>query len=432
MSEMVKLSSLVDLAVAQGARGAEVIGVQGSGFTLKPGKNGTRHKETSRDELVVRVWVDAGRSGVKVGRLADGEDLVGQALASTYESAEDAHGGPVEKVGSIPTGLGVLDRRHANLELSDRIEALEDVLRQASQDERFEAVDFSYEDERTWRGVANSRGVHFEEHASEFHLTGAIQGQGLRLEEHQASRAFASIASLPLGTRLLQRANALLVDGAVLEPGPVRVVLPPRPMARLIAMLGEHFTPGELSDNSFLFQDQGATASVSTALHIVDDGLLPGGLRTRAFDDRGCFPVPVMLLREGVVAGRYLTPELARKLDTRATGHVYRSGLRSNNLVMREGTRSINAMLTERKGPSLVIDDLPNLKKLNLKTGAIEVKVDGIVMDANKPVGAMRGVTLRGNLVTLLSNVVCLCNNTDRIGHVDAASIIADGLELVG
>ena len=34
------------------------------------------------------------------------------------------------------------------------------------------------------------------------------------------------------------------------------------------------------------------------------------------------------------------------------------------------------------------------------------------------------------NLLTLFSNVVEICNNTDRIGHVDAASMIADGLEL--
>ena len=196
----------------------------------------------------------------------------------------------------------------------------------------------------------------------------------------------------------------------------VRWVAPPRPYTIYPGNRGSQYTShGEV---------------VSPKLHIVDDGQLPGGLHSRTFDDRGSFPVPVMLLQEGVIAGRYLTPERARSLDTRPTGHVWSKGLASNNLVMRAGTRSINAMLTERKGLSFLVDDLPNLSKVNLRTGHFRAKVNGIVMQDNKAVGAMRGVTLTGNLGTLFNNIVDLCNNTDRIGHVDAAAIIADGLEL--
>lgn len=429
---MDELAGWVDLAMARGARGAEVLLRRSQGFRLElpPAGKKVETKEVQSAELLVRVWVDAGRFGVQAGRPQDAEELIDQAMASTFESAEDRFAGPVERVGPIPTGLGILDRRHERLELEDRVDAVRDIARQARQDERFTPETFVYEDAKTWRGLANSRGIQFEEEASWFKLHGAIRGQGLRLEETAESRAFASIISLPLGTRLLKRADDLLLEGEVLAPGPVRVVLPPLPMARLLAVLGEHFTPRELSDGSFFLQDREGAPVVSTELHVVDDGQLPGGLRTRAFDDRGSIPVPVMLLQEGVIAGRFLNPEKARSLDTRATGHVFEQGVRANNLVMRAGTRSINALLTELGGPSLMIDDLPDLSGLDLKTGDFEAVVDGIVMEANQPVGAMRGVTIRGNLGEMLRNVQTICNNTDRIGHVDAASLIADGLEL--
>ena len=430
---MRELNALVDLAMREGARAAEVMLRRSEGWrlTLPPGGK-VKSSPTSSEELWVRVWVDNGRSGLQRGTLAQAEELVSQALASTFESAEDPYAGPVERMGSLPTGLGILDRRHERLELDDRVDALKDVMRQARADSRFTPDPFTYEDARIHRALANSRGVAFEEGASWFKLHGAVRGHGLFLEESAESRAFASIVSLPLGTRLLQRGEELLQDGQQLPDGPVRLVLPPRPMARLLAVLGEHFTPDELADGSFFLQATGTTASVSNQLHVVDDGQLTGGLRTRAFDDRGSLPVPVMLLQEGVVAGRFLSPEKARALDTRATGHVYGEGLRANNLVMRGGTRSINALLTELGGPSLVVDDFPDLSGLDLKTGAFEATVDGVVMAANEPVGAMRGVTIRGNLHDLLSNVEQICNNADRIGHVDAASIIADGMELVG
>ncbi|MCA9573176.1 MAG: hypothetical protein KC656_35315, partial [Myxococcales bacterium] len=208
-----------------------------------------------------------------------------------------------------------------------------------------------------------------------------------------------------------------------------RVVIPPLPMSRLLDVIGERFTPERVGGKGFL---SAARTAFSGKLHVVDDGALAGGLRSRSFDDRGVPPVPLTLIREGCVGGRFLDPERARQLGTRPTGHCTGDGLMAGNLVMREGTRSINALLTELGGPSLQIDDLYDLSGLDLDTGALDVVVDGVVMDANIPVGAMQRVRLTGDLGALFAGIAEVCNNTDRIGHVDAASLIADGLVLAG
>jgi predicted Zn-dependent protease len=431
MTTLDDLDGLIKQATTEGALGVEVLlreRVEHHASATTTRKRPRVDWRTSA-ELTVRVWVQGGRKGVMTGDPAEGADLVAQALASTFEAPEDPFGGPVGRLPGPAGALAIDDRRYARVDDEARVAVLDDLVDQARQDKRFTLTEGRYRDRRERRVFANSKGVRLDEHGTAFRLDARVEGAGLDLRQHTASTSFASVASLPLGTTLLRRGDELLQDGRQLEPGPVRVVLPPLAMSRLLAVLAERFGPNQIRGEGWLST---GGPGVSARLHLVDDAALPGGLRSRSFDDRGVPPVPLTVLREGQVAGRFLTPERARQLGTRPTGHCHGETVRAGNLVMREGTRSINALLTEHGGPSLQIDDLPDLSGLDLDTGALDVTVDGLVMAANETVGAMRGVRLTGNVATLLQGVVEVCNNTDRIGHIDAASIIADGLTLVG
>lgn len=422
------LESFIKLARDEGALHAELLRetVRGHRVGRAAGSGRSEAETFGSDQVTVRVWVQGGRVGQLTGPAGDTAELVGQALASTFESAEDPFAGPVGRMDASESSLSIRDRRYDRLDADAREEVVADVRHQLRGERRFAAGPVLYEDRLRRRQLVNSRGLRFDEEDTVFHLETSISGRGLELRQHTTSRSFASVASLPLGVNLVGRAEALLQSGRTLPAGPVRVVIPPLPMSRLLAALGERFTPDRVAGDALI----GGGRRFSDKLHIVDDGALPGGLRTVGFDDRGTPPVPLTVVREGEVAGRFLSPERARQLGTRPTGHCRDGGLRAGNLVMREGTRSWNALLTELGGPSLMIDDLPDLSGLDLSTGRLDLPVDGVVMDANQAVGAMTGVRLTGDLVDLLSNIVHVCNNTDRIGHVDAAAIIADGLVL--
>lgn len=428
MTTLDDLDALIKLALSEGALGAEVYLREATTHRIDhDGRSRVqRVKRKTTASLTVRVWVKGGRLGVMEGLPANGADLLGQALASTFESPEDTYAGPVSRLPSPPAGLSILDRRYDKLDDEGRIAVLDDLVGQVRADKRFTLTTGRYRDTSERRALVNSKGVRLEEYGTHFALEGAVEGKELKLQQHTASRSFASVASLPLGTMLIRRGASLLQSGRTLPLGPVRVVLPPLAMSRLLNVMGERFDPVLLESGGF---PNPAGAGLSPRLHVVDDGALVGGLRSRSFDDRGVPPVPLTLLREGQVGGRFLTPRQARLLGTRPTGHCTGTGLQAGNLVMREGTRSINALLTEHGGPSLKLDDL-DLSRLNLKTGKLDLRVNGIVMAANKEVGAMRDAHLVGNLSDLLTQVVEVCGDTDRIGHIDAASIIADGLHL--
>jgi predicted Zn-dependent protease len=290
MKTLDELEAVVHQALGEGARAAEVLCAQGEGRSIALSAGGKPTLKTTRtDVLTVRVWVDGGRTGRMRGPWVDRKELVGQALASTFESPEDPHAGPVGRLGSPAAGLGTADRRHSALTDADRLDALTDVERQIkATDSRFAPVGFAYDDERIWRGYASSRGIRMDEQGTRYRLEGGLTGMGLNLREHLEGRSFSTVASLPLGVQLVRRAVELLREGVTLPAGPVRVILPPLAMARLLAKLGEQFHPERLTGSGFFLQpDAHIRRALSDKLHVVDDGSAPGGLRTRAFDDRG-------------------------------------------------------------------------------------------------------------------------------------------------
>ncbi|MEZ4239082.1 MAG: metallopeptidase TldD-related protein [Myxococcota bacterium] len=420
----------------QGALGMELLYTHTRGVSVAVARGRAQQDEVAPQEtLSVRVWTEGGRAGHRSGAPGEAEALVAGAIADSADAPPDAHAGPVSRQRPVIGGLGILDRRYEQLGEEDRAEVPATAERAVRQvDRRLSASDFWYRDQIRLRRFENSRGVSLEETDSLYEGSGTVtfsaDGGSISLRDHIQSRTFASIVSLPFGTTLARRAVDLLQPAAPVE-GPVRVLLPPLPVARLFAAIAEHFAASSFGADAaeplFLQPRPDGAPVVDPRLHLQDDGTLPGSLRSTSFDDRGVCPVPLTLLREGRVDGRFVGPSLAHLHDVRPTGHVTGDRQAPTNLILRSGTRSMNAALADLGARVLIVDDLPDLSGLDPRTGALDVTVHGVVVQGNKPVGAARSVRLRGALLEVLNQVVEVCSDTDRIGHVDAPGIILDG-----
>ena len=161
----------------------------------------------------------------------------------------------------------------------------------------------------------------------------------------------------------------------------------------------------------------------------LDDGRTPGGLHTRSFDDRGVVPVPLTLIKEGFADQAYRGPEAARREGVTPTGHEMAGEQVSGNLALRSGTKTVNHTWTDFKEWSLWLDDL-DPTGMDLATGQLDVEIDGQVMRANKPVGALRRRRAHLDLAKMLCSVREVCSDTDRVRHVDAPALFLDGLVL--
>lgn len=431
------LRDRLEHARRSGARGAEILYERKTGrqWVVERGKPQpvTRKPE---QRVTVRVWVEGGGVGLRAGKPEAIDPLIAKALEDARRSAADPCAGPVGRQQTVLGGLGILDRRYDAITDEDVIDVLAAAERAVrSSDRRIAGSGLAYSDTRRVRWFANSRGVFLHEEDTVYTADGEVSvqvdGGALVLADHMASRTFASIVSIPFAMNLARRASDLLRPAVALE-GPVRALLPPLVVARLFAALAARFDARtfEAGSGFFLRPRPDGEPTVDPRLHLQDDGTLPGGLHSRSFDDRGVCPVPLTLLREGRVDGRFADPELANALDARPTGHV-RDGVQApTNLILRSGTRSMNAALSDLGGRVLAIDDLPDLSSLDYATGELAVPVNGVVLEGNVPVGAVRGRTLTGSLLGVLNSVVEVCSDTDRIGHVDAPGMIVDGFAL--
>lgn len=428
------LENLVQLGRREGALGIEILATWSHTTSTRAARRAPAVRREEADTVSVRAWTDGGHEGRASGAQADVEAVIRAAVAAAAAAPSDPHAGPVDRLGTPARGLGIDDRRHDQLTDADRAEVVASNERAAARESAaVEAGPFELVDVRAQRLFANSRGVLGEAWGTSYTLSGGVTlragDRPVTLSSAATARSFAGATCLPFGQLLAQRA-AGLVELAPAVDGPVRVLLPPRASGALIMALAELFTQ-PIGTPSLLDRTEGGQL-FHRKIHLVDDGLLPGGVRTWPFDDRGVQPAPITLLREGAVDRRYQTVNAARAADALPTGHEVGPTLRPSNLLLNAGTRSINALLGEQDGLVFAVDDLPDLAGLNRVTGALDVPVHGVLLRGRTRVGARRHARLQGDLVAALRNVVAVTSDTDRIGHADAAGIFLDGLRVIG
>lgn len=429
-SRLTELTQIVEHARRLGARGSEVLYERSEGLFLASFRGRISDERPLHEAtLTVRCWLDEGRLGEARGAPEDPVALVEQALERAAVAERDHYGGPEDRLEPPLGGLGIDDRRHAGLERDDKAELLVTVQRSVRKiDRRFSARDFAWEDRRRQRTFANSRGVTLEEYDTTYTMRGAVigsaAGEDIRVNHAVEARSFATVAAAPLGHLVVQRAGAVVQRGEEID-GDVLVMMPPLVVARLFARIAEGFVHPE---REFFLSPRGGVV-LDDRVHLFDDGTLHGGLRSASFDDRGCSPVPRTLIRAGRPDGRYIDLRTGRAQGSLPTGHWWGDGLQPSNLLLRPGSRSMNAIAIDRATWMFWLDDLPD-SAIDLATGQVDAVVSGMVSRGNEPRGGMRNVRLQGDLAQVLGAIDEIASDTDRHGHVDAPGMLVRGFRI--
>jgi predicted Zn-dependent protease len=417
----------------EGARAAEILYTGRNGFdAIVEDQRVIRRAAVSSQRLLVRVFLEDGRTGQHEADSKDWEKSIVRALKRAGDAKPDPLAGPVKGwTISESGGLGIDDKRYLSLSETERM----DVIMRAEKEARSvlpqaKTTGFGYSDQRTRRVFANTKGVLVQEWSTLFEVSGTVSvpEKDLSIQGGVKARTFSSVASLPYGTLLAQRV-ATLSGPTISWDGPVRVMLHPRVSAEIFGLLADQFGEKRIgSRNVFLSKGRGKEGFFDRRIHMVDDGCLPGGLRTQLFDDRGVTSVPLTLLREGVVDHSFISVGGARATEGRATGHSVRGKLRPSNLQIRGGTRSMTALIAEMNEQVFVIDHIRDLgASLNMKNGELDALCSGRICCKGAEPKVLLNARLTGNLVDAFQRLVRLASDTDRYGHVDAPGMALDG-----
>lgn len=419
MSDRSRLVGMIDRARTGGARAAEVAWTERDLLEQAGAKGRPGHRLDRA--WTARVWRDGGRCGVATAATPEG--AIDVALASSADAPPDPLAGPPDRI-PVPGGsLGICDRRHEQIADEDRADMLQLAERALAQG-GLGAVRVVYRQVLQGRGWMSTRGMEAEETSTAYELSAEVDAGPVRAFHRIASRHFSDVASLPFGVELRRRVEPLL-RRVELPASPRPIVLDPRVMAELVRSLAPAFAADAVARGNFLASRLGKRLA-SPTLHVTDDAGLASGLLTRAFDERGVPPIPVAVLKEGVVSALYHDPETARAAGLRPTGHVWDGVIRPSNLVVRPGARTRNVILTELKD-YLALDRLP---PLDLDSGMLAGVVPVVRVDQGERVGAV-DVRIEAPIWVVLEAVREMAADQERSCEVDTPTAVLDGLPLV-
>ncbi len=384
-----------------------------------------------RFTVSVRCYTHDGRVGIASGTVktdAAVQKLVVTAAERAGAADASRSAGPAPRYSHADVGLGLFDRRHANLDNESREEIVNDNIDAVRGVAGAVPVRFQYVEIFSHRRFMTSGGIDQAERSTRYTLTGAVKSGDHVIEHSVQSRHFADVASLPLGADM---ANQVIryTDEKAYESGPTVVVLEPRVIAKIMEAVVPAFDRARVEAGKSFLKDGRRIGSEK--LHMVDDALQFGGLQTRAFDDRGVPALDLPLIREGAVGALYQSVEIARERDGRSCGHESANGLWPGNLLFRSGTRSRNMIFPEL-GEFVILDELvvSDDKWFNTKTGTLKLTGHFFASDSGSPPEYVGVRTIDTSFAELWSGIQEVGNDQQRFGFVDVSTWIVDGLSL--
>jgi PmbA protein len=171
---------------------------------------------------------------------------------------------------------------------------------------------------------------------------------------------------------------------------------------------------------------------------IHDDGLLPGGLRTWAFDGEGVPQQKTAIIEKGVLRNFLYDNYTAKKEGKQSTGNASRAGylstpsVEATNFHILPGTTSAEQLMAE-VDDGLLIYYLQGAHSSNPVSGEFSVvATPAWKIKKGETVHSTRGVMLAGNIFEVLKNVSIIASNERKMGQLVAPWILVENVKVIG
>ena len=193
--------------------------------------------------------------------------------------------------------------------------------------------------------------------------------------------------------------------------GEYRAIIRFDAMAALLTTFSGVFSAESAQENLSLLKDREGTEIASAAVTLLDDPLLPDGLRVRAFDDEGVATRRKAVIDRGVLTTLLHSRKTAKKAGTVTTGNAFRAGYSApvhvapTNFYFQPGERRFDELLAAM-GEGLVITDVSGLHAgANPTSGDFSLLAKGYTVKDGKRERPVEQITVAGNFYTLLRQI---------------------------
>lgn len=439
-------SAIKDVVVrlkVQHLDGFEVVGIDDRLLTIEVKQQAIeRMMRNGRTGISIRTIKD-GRLGFAVTRdmsvksihqalkgALDSMTSVEPAEDATIPQVQEMHSSLEDKVTVSPSDVSDDEKIRAAMSLESYALAHENKVKMV-QHPRYEELN------RTLV-VVNSGGVRcrFERQLAMCELRTVAEDKGSAESAYDFgySTSYDRLDVQKVARRAAERAVAKLGAKSV-AGGKLPVIFTPRAAASMLRLLAPSFFADNVQRRKSVLGGKLGEKYYSQAVTLIDDGLLPDGFGSFAFDWEGIPRRRTVMVQDGTVSSWLYDGARAAHDGVESTGNSHRDDLSKlpsvgvSNCFLKAGSSSPQSIVSGlEKG--VMATDLLGLHTANTISGSFSLGLEGFAIEGGTIKGAIRGVTVAGNIHDLFGNISAVGNDLEFFASFGAPSILVEGLML--
>ena len=188
--------------------------------------------------------------------------------------------------------------------------------------------------------------------------------------------------------------------------GTYKVVLRRDVMSDMLEKFSDLFSADAAQHGLSLFKDREGEKVAADIVTIVDDPLLPGGMASAPFDSEGVATYTKTVVDHGTLTTLLHNLKTAYKQGVTTTGNCSGSSVAPSNFFIKPGEHSFDELL-KGVGEGILITDVMGLHSgANGVSGDFSLGARGFMIEGGKLSRPVKGITIAGNFIKMLSDVV--------------------------
>jgi len=298
----------------------------------------------------------------------------------------------------------------------------------------------AYQEEDIHVALVSTLGVDMTWSFQEFGLSVAAvaedDGDSQIGEDYRVWRLWDDLDPETVGREAGEKA-AHLLKAAPLPTARRSLLIPPAIGTGLFEMALSAWSAESVQRGRSYLAGREGQAIAAAAVTLLDDGTAPGGVATAPVDDEGTPTQRTELIRNGHLAGFMHNQETARRAQVASTGNAYRASLQTppsvgpTNVICLPGTFTESQLLARAEG-GLYLAEVLGLHTLDPVTGAFSLGASGWLIENGTLGRPVRGVTMAGQLETLLKQVEALGDQLTTYGRFSAPALLVRDIMVAG
>lgn len=441
------VTEIVSKAMHAGASDAEAVYAEGDEFeTLVRMGQVEQLKEAGSRALGLRVFQGQRTASTSTSDLsAEGiEHLVSGAMSLVQVTSEDPCAGLPERdeFGALAGDLNLYFEDVYSLPVAERIEyARRTEAAAMAADPRIQNSGGGGFDAATGRKIlANSRGFVGESRRSSCSISTqpiaqSPDGKMQRDYWYSHQRSLALLDSpesvgAEAARRTLRRLGARKVPTQR-----VPIVFAPEVATSILGAILQAINGNAVYRGASFLAGKLGAAVAGTNITVIDDGTIPGGFGTAAFDGEGLPTRRKVVVERGVLSSYLLNTYTARKLGLQSTGNAARGlagspGIGAGNFYLEPGTKTPEQILADLPKGLYVTELIGH--GVNAVTGDYSHGASGLWIENGELSYPVEEITVAGNLKEMLLNISAIGSDLIFRSSVACPTLCIEGMTIAG